>query len=364
MNSMQLFDILTDDCLQCIFKHLNDKKSIISFKLTNNRLHQLHLDPDITNQLDYITIKNKKDLAFIPQYYTKLKIERNQADISLLKHYKTITHLSITGKITNIEHFIKFDRLKELRLDHCDQLEHQNSIRVLKNLINITHLYVYYCKYIDLSFIINYKQLNVLLLSSTFVKNFHYLYKMNQLNTLIMLFVNINSLNISKLTQLKRLSLAFNKITNCKPLANLTQLKVLDLSRNKITDCSPLANLTQLSYLNLSDNKITDFSQLIHLDKLKVLSMGYNENLDCSSFQYLKNLQYLNIQYVGLNDISTFGNLSQNVKIYLYDNHIIRWGLRDYNIYFGKLLNFLPKEYYDYQKKHYFDHNISTIPLE
>ncbi|MCH7989064.1 MAG: leucine-rich repeat domain-containing protein, partial [Planctomycetes bacterium] len=44
-------------------------------------------------------------------------------------------------------------------------------------------------------------------------------------------------------------NLAFNEITDLKPLAGLTKLKWLSLGNNQITDLKPLAGLTKLESL-------------------------------------------------------------------------------------------------------------------
>lgn len=59
---------------------------------------------------------------------------------------------------------------------------------------------------------------------------------------------------ISKLTNIKSLSLDYNQITDVSPLANSTHLNFLSLQCNEISDISPLANLTNLTGLWLGGN--------------------------------------------------------------------------------------------------------------
>ena len=64
-------------------------------------------------------------------------------------------------------------------------------------------------------------------------------------------------------TNLTRLVLDFNNISDLSPLAGLTNLTLLALDFNNISDLSPLASLTNLAYLGLGDNSISDISPLV-----------------------------------------------------------------------------------------------------
>jgi len=50
--------------------------------------------------------------------------------------------------------------------------------------------------------------------------------------------------------------------------AGFTELRRLDLSYNILTDVSELAGLTTLEYLNLEKNRITDFSAVEFVPEL------------------------------------------------------------------------------------------------
>ena len=72
---------------------------------------------------------------------------------------------------------------------------------------------------------------------------------------------------LEKLTQLKKLYLDNNQLTDVKGLENLTQLKTLYLSRNQLTDVKGLEKLTQLETLDLSDNPDLTKAQIDELQK-------------------------------------------------------------------------------------------------
>jgi hypothetical protein len=86
-------------------------------------------------------------------------------------------------------------------------------------------------------------------------KNFKGLETLNLSHTQI---TDAGVAHLASLTQLKKLWLAGNQITDISPLASLTQLQILDLQKNAITDVPPFPSLRQLDLLWLSENPITD----------------------------------------------------------------------------------------------------------
>ena len=62
-------------------------------------------------------------------------------------------------------------------------------------------------------------------------------------------------------------------------MAGLTQLNKVYLSNNQLTDLSPLAKLAMLEQLYLSNNQITDLTPLAGLTKLTHLDLVNNHNL-------------------------------------------------------------------------------------
>ena len=78
-----------------------------------------------------------------------------------------------------------------------------------------------------------------------------------------------------------------NQISDISPLARLTQLTTLDLGGNQISDISPLARLTQLTTLDLGGNQISDISPLAQLSQLTTLDLEGNQILDIASLASL-----------------------------------------------------------------------------
>jgi len=115
--------------------------------------------------------------------------------------------------------------------------------------------------------------------------------KLTSLNLSLNQIAEVNSL--SKLTNLTKLNLTRNQITNVAPLDGLTNLTNLELAHNQITDAEPLANLTNLTLLDLSPNKVRDVTPLANLTKLDTLDLGYNLIADVAPLTNLTNLTVL-----------------------------------------------------------------------
>ena len=72
---------------------------------------------------------------------------------------------------------------------------------------------------------------------------------------------------LEKLTQLERLGLHTNQLTDLKGLEKLTKLEALDLMDNQLTSVKGLENLTQLERLYLKDNPDLTKAQIDQLQK-------------------------------------------------------------------------------------------------
>ncbi len=100
---------------------------------------------------------------------------------------------------------------------------------------------------------------------------------------------------LSKLTNLRRLTMQDMEITDVSFLKNYRDLTYADLSYNFIHDIMPLQELTSLEELNLSFNGITDTTALLDLINIRNLSLRNNNitKLDCVG--NMKNLKLLDI---------------------------------------------------------------------
>ncbi len=78
---------------------------------------------------------------------------------------------------------------------------------------------------------------------------------------------------VSKLTNLERLSLSGNSISDISPIAKLTALVSLNLSGNSIEDISSLAKLKGLKALILDGNPVKELTTVLELKNLSLLSI-------------------------------------------------------------------------------------------
>ena len=151
-------------------------------------------------------------------------------------------------------------------------------------------------------------------------------------------------------TNLRKLFVGKNPITDLRPLANLTQLvefhfwhvlpnpinldlrplaslinlEVLSLKGHGISDISPLAGLKKLQRLHLSNNQIEDISPLQGLMNLTHLGLGGTNisDSDLSSLSALTSLRYLDLWGNQISDLSPISALTSLIALDLPDNQI------------------------------------------
>ena len=135
---------------------------------------------------------------------------------------------------------------------------------------------------------------------------------------------------LSGLNNLENLSLDVYKITDLSPLSGLKNLKILlieenflDLKTNNITNIFPLSRLTTLKTLRIWNAKITDISPLSGLTSLKDLELMNNGQInDISPLSDLINLENLSISLLKVIDISPLSGLTNLKKLSLDGNQI------------------------------------------
>ncbi|WP_306479052.1 cell wall-binding repeat-containing protein [Finegoldia magna] len=104
-------------------------------------------------------------------------------------------------------------------------------------------------------------------------------------------------------TNLEKLKVNENEISDLTPLKDLKNLKYLELQRNRIVDLSPLSNLKKLEFLKLYNNIIENVEPLKDLTNLTGLDLHNNVKVRKESGK--------RINYDGITDISSLKNLSK-----------------------------------------------------
>ena len=127
---------------------------------------------------------------------------------------------------------------------------------------------------------------------------------------------------LAGLNNLTYLRLGGNELTDISPLAGLTNLTWLDLERNDITDVAPLSGLSKLTRLDLWSNRIRDISPLAGLTNLTELGVGANHLADVSALAGLTNLRTLWLAANNITDISPLAGLTNLRTLWLRDNEL------------------------------------------
>jgi len=130
--------------------------------------------------------------------------------------------------------------------------------------------------------------------------------------------------DLEKLTQLQKLDLSANQLTNMKGLENLTKLQVLVLHSNKLTDLKGLEKLTQLKRLIININKLTDLKSLQNLSQLEALGLAGNQLADVKDLERLTQLKELHLGINQLTDVKGLEKLTRLEKLYLQNNKLTK----------------------------------------
>lgn len=107
---------------------------------------------------------------------------------------------------------------------------------------------------------------------------------------------------LSVCTELRKLTLADNEISDLSPLMNLQNLERLRLAGNQISDLRPLMGLSTLRQLDVSRNAVGDTSALGGMEKLQSLDLSDNPVKDFSGLKKLRNLEALRLENTGITD--------------------------------------------------------------
>ena len=152
---------------------------------------------------------------------------------------------------------------------------------------------------------------------------------LGSLTNLTELWLNVNNITdisaLGSLTNLTDLVLGRINTSDISVLGGLTNLKRLWLGGNNLSDSnvSVLSGLTNLTSLSLSDTKITDVSVLRGLTNLTWLDLNNTKITDVSVLGGLTNLRTLWLSVANITDISVLGSLTNLTELWLLRNKIM-----------------------------------------
>jgi len=156
---------------------------------------------------------------------------------------------------------------------------------------------------------------------------------------------NIQSLvGIEKLTEIRKLELPHNRISDLSPVAllphleelnlldnrlsdldavsDMKQLHTLQVQKNNITQINGISQLTELRHLGLNDNQVSNLEPLAQMSQLERLQLANNNIVDVTSLSALENLTHLDLKYNQVQEIAALGNLNQLVYLDLGHNYV------------------------------------------
>ncbi len=117
---------------------------------------------------------------------------------------------------------------------------------------------------------------------------------------------------ISKLKHLETLSIPGNQGTDISQLSKLKYLLELSIENNGIiSDITPLKDLTRLTILVISGNRIRNIEVLASMKSLRWLALGRSPIKDMSPIWELTNLVSLNIYDMDIRDLSPLTKLTE-----------------------------------------------------
>ena len=137
----------------------------------------------------------------------------------------------------------------------------------------------------------------------------------------------VNLTGLEHASQLTKLLLGRNQISDINPIAELTQLTELNLENNEISDITSLAELTQLTELYLEGNQIIDIGPLAQLTPT-VLGLNNNKIRDImplSQWTQWGQLTELHLTHNQIVDVTPLAQLagSSVTELDLSNNQIV-----------------------------------------
>ncbi|HDR8220857.1 TPA: leucine-rich repeat domain-containing protein, partial [Bacillus cereus] len=148
---------------------------------------------------------------------------------------------------------------------------------------------------------------------------------MTNLENLMLEEVKLDNIHfISKLRQLKSVSITYSELENIEPLAELENIESLSLRNNKISNLSPLSQMKKIKILDLSSNAIKDITPLFTVTSLRDLALANNQisNANLAGIEQLKKVKNLSLSNNGLTNIEHITPMKKLVELDLSKNEL------------------------------------------
>jgi internalin A len=145
------------------------------------------------------------------------------------------------------------------------------------------------------------------------IDNYLFYYKKLEMISLDISGLDLTSIpqGVTEITNLIKIDLSHNRISDYRFLEKLDSLRILYLSSNQISDISFLEKTKNINSLDLSHNQISDISLLEKMKKIQSLDLSHNQISDISFLEKTKNILSLNLCFNQISDISPIVHLIQ-----------------------------------------------------
>jgi serine/threonine protein kinase len=129
--------------------------------------------------------------------------------------------------------------------------------------------------------------------------------------------------DLERLSNLRKLSLAYQNITDVKPLAGLLYLEEVDLRHNPVEDVSPLSQSASLTSLTLFDTRVSNLTALSKCAHLSNLDIGFTKIRSITALDGLDSLRTLSVRRAPLQSLEHIGTHPLLEKIYLSETQLL-----------------------------------------
>lgn len=129
--------------------------------------------------------------------------------------------------------------------------------------------------------------------------------------------------DIRQLPNLRRLSLAYQNISDISPLSDLASLECVELKHNPIRDVSPLSKVSSLKSLALFDTEVSDLTALKDCVHLTNLDIGCTRVTSMEALDGLGALRTLMVREAPLETLDTVGSHRMLEEVYLSKTRLL-----------------------------------------
>lgn len=128
--------------------------------------------------------------------------------------------------------------------------------------------------------------------------------------------------DLTKLKNLRRVSIGYQNIVDLTPLAELASLESVDVRHNPIHDVTPLSRLPWLSTLVIFDTPVSDLTALQSCSHLSMLDAGNTQIRSLAALEGLSALRTLVMRKASLTSLEGINRFLLLEQIYLSDTQL------------------------------------------